>query len=215
MRKRSGFFSFPFDNKIKKEYIRSFPVLSKEVFKTQKNAFQLLTPKDGECFVSCVELIQVAEREKLFTAWQAFDPFRFIGVPGWHLGWQDHLSLCLVKGTVDLLVLEKAFRGGETSLSNREQHIRLRQSRHILPDARIFREIYKNPDLFPETWKVGPDGDIQYIYFNGTEILSPKGIVHIACLYWYKGYLRYTFERLDHTARSNICSAVIADHPFR
>lgn len=145
-----------------------------------------------------------------------FDPFRFTGVPGWHVGWQDHLSVPLHRGVVNsALYLERMLPQGMVAQSNHAQHIRLRQSTHILLDAKIFQEFYRNPELFQESWRVGPDGDIQYVYFSGTELLSPSGVVHIPCLFWYQGHLRYTFERLSHATRANTVSLVIKDHPFK
>ena len=148
---------------------------------------------------------------------QAFDPFRFTGVPGWRVGWQDHLSLALQRGVVHkhALVFERMLPQGSVAISNREQHTRLRHSKHILLDAKVFEVFYTERGLFDKLCSFVPGYDGDDVYFNGTEIISPGGEVHIACLYKKNGHTRYKFERLSHVARSNICSAVIVDHPFK
>ena len=163
-----------------------------------------------------IDVDVLLEKEFAVDRQQAFDPFRFTGVPGWRVGWQDHLSLCLHRGTVgSALILEDALRDTETAISNYEQHVRLRQSKHILLDAQVFEVFYRHPGLFQGACKGKPGSDERHVYFNGTEIVSPDGVVHIACLYRFQGYLRYKFERLTHTTRGDITSLVIADHPFK
>ena len=163
----------------------------------------------------------VLQEEIIFAvsraAGEAFDPFRFTGVPGWRVGWQDHLSLALQRGVVHrrALAFERMLIQGSVAISNQEQHTRLRHSRHILLDAKVFEVFYTKEGLFDQLCSLIPGYNGDDVYFNGTEIISPEGEVHIACLYKENRHTRYKFERLSHVARSNICSAVIMDHPFK
>lgn len=170
--------------------------------------------------MSSFEIIEVLEDISVRTRFsidrsRAFDPFLFTGIPGWRVGWQDHLALALhASDRVDFPLIDMRARG-EYPISNKEQHKRARSSTHILLDAMVFEGLYRKPEYYPEAWKRSVKGDPMYVYFNGTELLSPSGVVHIPCLYWHEGHLRYTFERLTEMPRTNAFCAVLEDHPFK
>ncbi|MBU1179977.1 hypothetical protein KJ885_03465 [Patescibacteria group bacterium] len=146
-----------------------------------------------------------------------FSPAEFIG-EGWSI-WkgpadgdgltgvenQDARSLILTEVDTSAIRLETRLRDGETRITGEEKLRRLKATKHIRLDAKVFQTFWENKHFIPESWKSGS----LFIYFDGTPLRDPNGKRCVLCLHWlhnrwFRGHL------LDVSWLTNSLSAVLA-----
>jgi hypothetical protein len=135
---------------------------------------------------------------------QPFDPAKFIG-EGWTI-WkgpldgnglegdeqQDEKSLALTEVDLSHVSFLTMLRPNEPYMTSIESQKPLKAAGHIHADAMVFKTLWDNKELIPEIYKRLPNGDVRYMYFDGTMLRRSGGRRFILCLYfddgkWYWG----------------------------
>lgn len=151
-----------------------------------------------------------------------FNPAEFIGA-GWSV-WrgpadgdgltgeeeQDPRSLALTELDLTKVKLETCLCKDEPSVTGEERLRRLREAGRIRLDAKVFETFRRNPYLIPKQWKEKTNGNITYVFFDGTVLRSPDGRRFTLCLYWRDGQWRWDYRWLDRGRSAFRPSAVLA-----
>ena len=151
-----------------------------------------------------------------------FNPAKFLG-EGWSI-WrgpadgdglsgneeQDERSLALTEVDLSKVRFETCLHDGESSITGEEKLKRLKETGHIRLDAKVFQTLWENKDKIPESWKEKIDGNIRYIFFDGTTLRSPDGDRRVLSLYWSDGGWRWLCFWLSLDWRALNPSAVLA-----
>ncbi len=133
----------------------------------------------------------------------------------------DTRSMTLTKVDLTKIRFETMLKEGETFVTGEERLKRLKKRGHTRLDARIVQTLIENKHLIPESWKKKVNGDIRYIYFDGTVFRDPIDRRGILCLYWsgrswsrsygwHDGWWFLGFKFLSHNLGANCPSAVLA-----
>lgn len=133
-----------------------------------------------------------------------FDPETFIG-KGWKIEEQDERSLALPEIDLSAVRLESMLKpedGG--SVQGKEKLRRLKADGRIRLDAAVFKVLWDNQALIPESWKG------KLIFFDGTVLRSPSGRRCVLCLCWAGSRWAWDYYWLDFDWGDNGPSAVLA-----
>lgn len=127
-------------------------------------------------------------KEKIMTVLQidrsaTFDPVAFMGV-GWSMVEQDEQSLALTHVDLTKVSFETSLGQGENYIVGEERLTRLKSARYIRLDAKVCQVLYENNDLIPESWKKPTNGEITYIFFDGTILADSEGDRNALYLFW-------------------------------
>jgi hypothetical protein len=133
-----------------------------------------------------------------------FDPAAFIS-EGWTIEEQDENALALTG--IDLAKIRF-----ETTLNitGEEKLKRLKKAGHIRLDAKIFQTLWENKSLIPESWKEKINGNIRFIFFDGTVLRNPRGYRSVLSLFWDGGQWDCYYYWLDRKFYACHPSAVLA-----
>lgn len=101
-------------------------------------------------------------------------------------------------------------KDGETYVKGEEKLKRLKASDYIRLDADIFLTLWENQHLIPESWKEKVNGNIRYIYFDGTVLRRSGGNRYVLYLYWDDGQWYWNVSWLGHDWGGDSPSAVLA-----
>lgn len=140
---------------------------------------------------------------------KAFDPVKFIGA-GWKIEEQDEHSLAITELDLSQVKFVDMLNPGETVVNGEEKQKRLAKAGHIRLDAKIFQTLWENKALIPESWKKDANGNIRYVYFDGTILRFPDGSRSVLCLYWRDGGWSWGYDWLGRDWRASRPSAVLA-----
>jgi hypothetical protein len=138
-----------------------------------------------------------------------FNP-TFIG-EGWKIEEQDQRSLKLVDIDLDTVRFETMLESGEQGITGKERLKRLKKAGYILLDANILLTLWENKHLIPESWKEKIHGNIRYIFFDGTELLSPRDSRCTLYLYWNDGKWAWGAYWLGNDRNARNLSVVLAE----
>lgn len=138
-----------------------------------------------------------------------FDPAEFLD-KGWTIEEEDKRSLKLTELDLTKVQFVTMLKRNELCITGEERLRRLKKSGSIRLDAKIFQTFWENQSLIPESWKEKVDGNIRYIFFDGTILRSPNGNRDVLCLSWYDGKWGWHLSRLDDGRGSYSLSAVLA-----
>lgn len=138
-----------------------------------------------------------------------FDPVKLLG-EGWRVGEQDERSLGLNQVDLARVRLEHMLRKGEERINGEERLKRLKKAGYVRLDAKVFQTLWEDQTLIPESWKKKTNGNITFIFFDGTIFRYPVGGRFILCLYWGDGRWRWSYDWLE--SDWDVChpSAVLA-----
>lgn len=151
-----------------------------------------------------------------------FDPATFIG-RGWTI-WkgpangdglsgdeeQDTRSLVLTEVDLTDVRFKAMLEGRETSVKGETKLERLKKAGHIRLDAKVFQTLWENQILIPERWKEKTNGDITYIFFDGTVLRDSVGNRCVLCLFWNDGAWLWSVRWLGSGFSADDPSAVLA-----
>ncbi len=139
-----------------------------------------------------------------------FDPINFIGID-WNIIEEDKRSLALSEVDLSQVRFETMLRSCEIKITGEEKLKRLKASRNIRLDAKIFQTLWENQHCIPQSWKEKVNGNIRYIFFDGTVIRNRHCVHCVLCLYWDGGrwYREHHWLGRDRHAPSS--SAVLAN----
>lgn len=109
-----------------------------------------------------------------------FDPEKFIG-KGWKIveGSEDERSLALAEIDLSKPNLVSILKPGEEWVMGDVNLARLKKSKVIRMDAKIFQTLWENKALIPSSWKE------KVVFFDGTLLWSPSGGRYALDLFWY------------------------------
>ena len=141
--------------------------------------------KNGAKLVVGLPAILTVDRTK------PFDP-TFVG-NGWTIDEQDERSLALAELDLTKVRFETMLKDGETRITGEEKLKRLKEAEFVRLDARIFQTFWENQYLIPESWKEKVNGNIRYIFFDGTVLRSPGGYRYVLFLAWNGGQWRWDY----------------------
>ena len=156
--------------------------------------------------------VVIGEIKKIFIdRSQKFDIKKFQS-GDWKIDEEDERSLKL--NEIDLTKIEFAnmLKDGETSIVGEEKLRRLKKDGRIRLDAKIFQTLWEDQSLIPESWKVKINGEIRFIYFDGTILRFSDGDRYVLYLYWDDGQWYWDYRWLDHVFRAHRSSAVLASN---
>jgi hypothetical protein len=139
-----------------------------------------------------------------------FSPTAFFKEQGWQIVEEDKRSLALTEIDLSKVLFEMMLKEGETVITGEEKLKRLKASNHIRLDAKIFLALWENQYLIPESWKEKVNGNVRYIFFDGTILRHPDGIRCVLCLSWYAGRWHWYYRWLDYDWDVISPSAVLA-----
>jgi hypothetical protein len=113
----------------------------------------------------------------------SFNPAKFIG-KDWTIEEQDERSLVLNEIDLSKISLETILKEKGKVVNGEEKLKRLKESNVIRLDAQVFQTLWENKHLIPEAWKEKINGNMKYIFFNGTILRNSNGGRYVLCLYW-------------------------------
>ncbi len=140
---------------------------------------------------------------------QPFNPSIFIR-EGWSIEEEDEHSLALTEVDLNEIHFETMLKDSESRIVGEEKLTRLKASGNIRLDAKVFQTLWENQHRIPESWKERVNGNIRYIFFEGTVLRSPDGFRFVLCLYWLGGRWEWHYHRLGFDWRAYYLSAVLA-----
>lgn len=148
-----------------------FPVVELDMLSFENVLYsrEMLGELERECYI----LNQCRPRfdpGKLQAFWEENQSL----IPGWKPITQDVLALAAPEVTS-----ESMLRSGEVFTSWRMRDHLLRSLKHIRLNALVFRTLWENQSLIPESWKSGA-----LIAFEGTVLSSPSSRFYVLCLFW-------------------------------
>jgi len=138
-----------------------------------------------------------------------FDPVKFLG-QRWTIGEEDERSLELTQLDLSKVLLKHMLKKGESSIRGEEELRRLKSADYVRLDAKIFQTFWENQQLIPELWKERTDGNITFVFFDGTVLRGPSGDRCVLCLYWGVGRWNGDYCWLGHDWHVYHPSAVLA-----
>jgi len=140
-----------------------------------------------------------------------FNPAFFIIGTGWSIDEEDQRSLSLTKVDLTKVRLETMLKSNENVITGGEEKLeRLKEAGYIRLDAKILWTLWENQSLIPESWKEKINGNVCFIYFDGTVLLSSDGFRYVLCLYWDGGEWVWGCTLLDCNWDIHFPSAVLA-----
>lgn len=152
-----------------------------------------------------------------------FNPAEFIGV-GWSI-WRgpadgkglegeeerDLRSTVLTHLDLNKVQLVTCLKRGERVTTGEERIKRLKADGHIRLDENIFKMFWENQALIPEHFKERVNGNIQFIFFDGIVLRSPRGRRSTLCLFFSNGgSWCWDFDWLDYDRLVGYPSVVLA-----
>ncbi|MEK7498614.1 MAG: hypothetical protein AAB611_02005 [Patescibacteria group bacterium] len=151
-----------------------------------------------------------------------FDPVAFIG-KGWSV-WrgpsdgnglegeedQDERSLNITELDLSKIRSVTTLKGKEKEITGRENLKRLKASGNIRLDAKVFQTFWENQHLIPELWQEEVNGNIRFVYFEGTVLRSPSGNRCILFLFFNGGRWYWYYAWLGDGRNVDYPSAVLA-----
>jgi len=145
------------------------------VNQTDRNEFRRLLGLDPFGQKPRVKKKSKVRSSKLFIdRTKPFDP-EFVG-KGWTIDEQDERSLQLTEIDLSAVLLEHMLRPEDNGLVQGEEKLkRLKKAGHVRLDAAVFKALWDNQHLIPESWKG------KYVYFDGTVLRSPDGSRRVLC----------------------------------
>ena len=138
-----------------------------------------------------------------------FNPENFIG-KGWKIEEEDDRSLNITELDLSKIELVLVLREGQISVSGEEKLKGLRACGKIRLDAKILQALWEHKELIPAHWKEKIQGYKTNIFFDGTELRSPRGRSCVLCLYFVQGEWNWRFRWLDYGWGVGDPSAVLA-----
>ena len=138
-----------------------------------------------------------------------FDPSSFIG-EDWSIDEQDERSLELMEVNMTKVCLETMLTSDETVINGEKKLKRLKEAGYIRLDAKVFQILWENQYLIPERWKEKINGNIQYIFFDGTVLRNSSGNRSVLCLCWLGDEWHWGVGWLDSDWDANAPSVVLA-----
>ncbi len=99
---------------------------------------------------------------------------------------------------------------GETTITGEQHLARLKESGRVRLSANQFIALWENNNRIPESWKEGVDGNIRYIYFDGTVLRGDGNNRYVLCLYRENYKWNWTVKALNNIRHLNDLSAVMA-----
>jgi hypothetical protein len=138
-------------------------------------------------------------------------PASFIG-PGWSIAADetDSRSMALTELDLNKVRLVTMLNEGEKYIGGEEKLRRLKSSDYIRLDADIFLTLWENQHLIPESWKEKVNGNIRYIFFDGTVLRDSDGNGCVRFLCWDGGQWDWNVYWLGNDWNENYPSAVLA-----
>lgn len=135
-----------------------------------------------------------------------FNPAEFIGA-GWTI-WrgpadgnglqgeeeQDARSLALTEVDLGGVILDAALSAGENSTSGEERLRRLAVASGVKMDAKIFQTLWENKKMIPERMKEKTNGNITFVFADGTILRSPSGIRYSLYFCWDADYREWFWD---------------------
>jgi len=109
----------------------------------------------------------------------------------------DTRSIALTELDLSKVRFETMLQDGETSIKGEEKLKRLKKKGHIRLDAKIFQALWENKHLIPESWKEKINGNIRFIYFDGTVLQDSNGDRYVLYLDWDDGKWSWNVYWLD------------------
>ncbi|MDO8558194.1 MAG: hypothetical protein Q7S09_03325 [bacterium] len=127
---------------------------------------------------------------------KAFDPAALLGA-GWTI-WkgpadgdglsgandEDERSCALTEADLSKILFADALKGKEMFITGEERVKRLKKAGHVRLDAGIFQFLWENRNRIPKSWEEKINGNIRYIFFDGTILRDPLGnryALHLYC----------------------------------
>lgn len=162
-------------------------------FEQYKKLEDFLLVVNGKATVVPITLPEKSEVRKLLSIDRVnyiFDPTIFIG-KGWKF-WrgpadgnglegdleQDEKSLALTEVNMDQVLLDTQLKSGESYTTGEERLKRLILADSIRLNLRIFKMLWQNQSMIPESWKG------KAVFFDGQILRSPDGDRCALYLYW-------------------------------
>jgi len=144
----------------------------------------------------------VASSKLVIDRTQPFDP-SFVG-KGWTIDEQDERSLQLTEIDLNAVLLQDMLRPEDNgSIQGEEKLKRLKKAGHVRLDAAVFKALWDNQHLIPESWKS------KYVYFDGTVLRSPNGCRRVLYFYCDGSRWGWDYHWLDNNTLGNRPSAVL------
>jgi hypothetical protein len=143
-----------------------------------------------------------------------FDPVVFIA-DDWTIEEEDERALGITELDFTQVRFETCLRDGERYIKGEEKLRRLKEDGRIRLDAKIFQTFWENKHLIPPAWKEKrkddmTKDDMTLIFFDGTILRSPDGILYVLCLYWDDGQWGWSVRWLADNCYVSRPSAVLA-----
>src|SRR3989344_3351868 len=128
-----------------------------------------------------------------------FNPAEFIG-KGWSI-WRgpadgnglegederDSRSATLTELNLDKVQLVTRFKRGESVTTGEERIKCLRTDGRVRLGENAFQTFWENREQLPARFKERVNGNIQFIFFDGVVLRSPRGVRYTLCLYFNSG----------------------------
>lgn len=138
-----------------------------------------------------------------------FDPVKFIS-PEWSIDEQDERALAITEVDFAKVRLVSMLKKRESFIKGEERLKRLKGVGNIRLDAKVFQTLWENQSLIPESWKEKTDGNVTFIFFDGTVLRSPGGGRYVLYLYWDDGRWGWYYSWLEDDWSVDDPSAVLA-----
>jgi len=171
--------------------------LQEHIFKRPKEVgaqFTLFLKNGGNVIITGSKLL--IDRTK------PFDP-EFIN-KNWKIDEQDERSLQLTEIDLSAVRMEDMLRPEDNgSIQGEEKLKRLKKAGHVRLDAAVFKALWDNQHLIPESWKS------KYVYFDGTVLRSPNGCRRVLYFYCDGSRWGWDYHWLDNNTLGNRPSAVL------
>lgn len=157
------------------------------------------------------ELPEMPKAPKVIAITRTFNSEKFFG-KGWSIVEKetDPRSKSLTELDPTKVEFVTTLKDGETRVWGEEKLRRLKAGNYTRLDADIFHTLWENQSLIPESWKEKVNGDVRFIYFDGTVLRDPDGRRYVLCLYWSGGAWRWNVGWLDRGWFANNPSVVLA-----
>jgi len=123
---------------------------------------------------------------------------------------QDERSLALTEVDLSKIRFETCLKAGKISITGEERLLRLKAANYIRLDAKIFQALWEHKDKIPESWKERVNGNIRFIFFDGTVLRGPDGDRYVLYLCWNDDGWHWNYDWLACGWDANYPSAVLA-----
>lgn len=138
-----------------------------------------------------------------------FDPAQLLG-QRWAIDEQDERSLVLTRIDLSKVRLVDMLEKDENRIKGEGKLARLKQAGHLRLDAKIFQTLWENQLLIPKSWKERTNGNVTFIFFDGTILRDPFGDRGVLYLYWDVGRWDWDCYWLEGDWDAHDPSAVLA-----